>query len=151
MFRTAHKSLVLKPLLQRNSRPQTQSYTRFMRSFAQNMKYAVLQDSKGDMPEEDGSAILGSRRAERNAVAPHSYDIFLHGLVQHLLLLQRGVSHSVHCCSLLSKVYENLALQRNQHRKGLHLKAPLAICRRGSDRCERLRWQRQTGASGLGL
>ena len=27
---------------------------RFMHSFAQNMKYAVLQDSKGDMPEEDG-------------------------------------------------------------------------------------------------
>ncbi|CAE7672745.1 uba1 [Symbiodinium sp. CCMP2592] len=27
--------------------------SQFMRSFAQNMKYAVLQDSKGDMPEEE--------------------------------------------------------------------------------------------------
>ena len=31
------------------------AFMRFMHSFAQNMKYAVLQDSKGDMPEEDWS------------------------------------------------------------------------------------------------
>ena len=38
---------------------------RFMRGFAQNMKYAVLQDSKGDMPEEERLKQLRAIEEER--------------------------------------------------------------------------------------
>lgn len=44
-------------------------WMRFMRGFAENMKYAVLEDSKGDMPEEERleqlEAIKERRRRRR--------------------------------------------------------------------------------------
>ncbi|CAJ1384082.1 unnamed protein product [Effrenium voratum] len=44
--------------------------SQFMRAFSQNMKYAVLQDSKGDMPEEERLRQLKAIEAARGASAP---------------------------------------------------------------------------------
>jgi len=38
---------------------------KFMRNFADNMKYAVLEDSKGDMPEEERQRLLRDLRLRR--------------------------------------------------------------------------------------
>eukprot|EP00403_Amphidinium_massartii_P012008 CAMPEP_0178423910 /NCGR_PEP_ID=MMETSP0689_2-20121128/27932_1 /TAXON_ID=160604 /ORGANISM="Amphidinium massartii, Strain CS-259" /LENGTH=216 /DNA_ID=CAMNT_0020045519 /DNA_START=43 /DNA_END=690 /DNA_ORIENTATION=- len=48
----------------RRAHVQHQLMSQFMRSFAKNMKYAILEDSAGDMPEEQRQAALMKLRGQ---------------------------------------------------------------------------------------
>eukprot|EP00913_Durusdinium_trenchii_P012440 g11679.t1 len=49
--------------------------SRFMHEFAKNMKYAVLQDSKGDMPEEERLCQLRAIEEERHSAARNRWSL----------------------------------------------------------------------------
>mmetsp|Transcript_60666 Transcript_60666/g.112539 ORF Transcript_60666/g.112539 Transcript_60666/m.112539 type:complete len:256 (+) Transcript_60666:90-857(+) len=55
---------------QRSARVQHKLMSQFMRNFARNMKYAILEDSAGDMPEEQRRAALQHLQLEQARTPP---------------------------------------------------------------------------------